>query len=134
MFDLSDEFLADIGISTMPEPARSTLVNNIKKLVQSRLNVKIADELSDEKVDELERISSTQDDAKWWLGENLPRYESSEEFEQFKKQLVNDSDPVILFAQSKWFQINIPNFAPLLQETLEEVKGELKTIGTGVPT
>lgn len=132
MFDLSEEFLADIGISTMPEPARSTLVTNIQKLVQNRLNLKLADELTDEKVDELERISSSVDDAKWWLGENFPKYESSPEYEQFKIQVKEGDDPISLFAQSKWFQVNIPNFALLLQETLEEVKNELKTIGTGV--
>ena len=55
------------------------------------------------------------------------------EFDQFKQQAKEGEDPVSLFGQVKWFQMNIPNFAVYLQETLEEVKGELKTIGTGVP-
>lgn len=131
MFELSEEYLADIGIATMPEPARSTLIENIKKLIQNRLNLKLADELTDEKVAELERISTSLDDAKWWLGENYPRYEGSPEYEQFKKQVNEGNDPIALFAQSKWLQVNIPNFAMLLQETLDEVKGELKTVGTG---
>jgi hypothetical protein len=134
MFDLNEDYLADIGLDTMPEPARSTLITNIKKLVQNRLNIKLADDLTDEKVDELERISTSHDDAKWWLGENFPRYESYPEFEQFKQQVAEGSDSVSLFAQSKWFQVNIPNFSTLLQETLDEVKSELKTIGTGVPS
>jgi hypothetical protein len=133
MFELSEEYLADIGIGTMPEPAKSTLVDNIKKLIQNRLNIKLADDLTDEKVSELERISSSADDAKWWLGENFPKYQGSPEFEQFKKQVTDGNDPVSLFAQSKWFQVNIPNFAVLLQETMEEVKVELKAVGTGVP-
>jgi len=133
MFDLNEEYLADIGIATMPEPARSTLVTNIKKLIQNRLNIKLADELTDDKVSELERISSSIDDAKWWLGENFPKYRDSAEFEQFKQQVTDGNDPASLFAQSKWFQVNIPNFALLLQQTLDEVKSELKTVGTGVP-
>ena len=133
MFELSDQYLEDIGIASMPEPARSTLITNIQKLIQDRLNLRIADELSDEKVAELERISTSLDDAKWWLGENYPRYEGSLEFDQFKQQAKEGEDPVSLFGQVKWFQMNIPNFAVYLQETLEEVKGELKTIGTGVP-
>ena len=133
MFELNEEYLADIGIATMPEPARSTLVSNIKKLIQNRLNIKLADELTDEKVSELERISSSIHDAKWRLGENFPKYQGSAEFEQFKNQVTDGSDPVSLFAQSKWFQVNIPNFALVLQQTLDEVKQELKTVGTGVP-
>jgi hypothetical protein len=133
MFELSEEYLVDIGIATMPEPAKSTLVDNIKKLIQNRLNIKLADDLTDEKVSELERISSSIDDAKWWLGENFPKYQGSAEFEQFKKQVTDGNDPASLFAQSKWFQVNIPNFAVLLQETMEEVKVELKAVGTGVP-
>lgn len=133
MFELSEDYLADIGIATMPEPAKSTLVDNIKKLIQNRLNIKLADELTDEKVGELERISTSLDDARWWLGENFPKYQSSAEFEQFKKQVTDGNDPVSLFAQSKWFQVNIPNFAVLLQETMDEVKVELKAVGTGVP-
>lgn len=132
MFELNEDFLTEIGIATMPEPARSTLVANIQKMVQDRVNIRIADELTDEKVDELERISTSLDDAKWWLGENMPRYEGSVEFEQFRQQ-VTDSDPITLFAQTKWIQMNIPNFAAVLQETLDQVKDELKTIGTGVP-
>ncbi len=133
MFELSEEYLVDIGIATMPEPAKSTLVDNIKKLIQNRLNIKLADDLTDEKVSELERISSSIDDAKWWLGENFPKYQGSAEFEQFKKQVTDGNDPASLFAQSKWFQVNIPNFAVLLQETMDEVKVELKSVGTGVP-
>ena len=133
MFELSDEYLAEIGISTMPEPARSTLITNIQKMIQGRVNLRIADELSDEKAAELERISTSLDDAKWWLGENYPKYDGSLEFDQFKQQVKEGEDPVSLFAQVKWFQMNIPNFATYLQETLDEVKGELKTVGTGVP-
>ncbi len=133
MFELSEEYLVDIGIATMPEPAKSTLVDNIKKLIQNRLNIKLADDLTDEKVSELERISSSIDDAGWWLGENFPKYQGSAEFEQFKKQVTDGNDPASLFAQSKWFQVNIPNFAVLLQETMDEVKVELKAVGTGVP-
>ena len=133
MFDLSEEYLTDIGIATMPEPAKSTLVANIKKLIQNRLNIKLADELTDEKVSELERISTSIDDARWWLGENLPKYQDSAEFDQFKQQVLDGGDPVSLFAQSKWLQLNIPNFATLLQQTMDEVKGELQTVGTGVP-
>lgn len=130
MFELSEEFLVDVGIATMPEPARSTLVSNIQKMIQTRINIKLADQLTDEKVDELERISTSVDDAKWWLGENMPKYESTSEFEQFKQQ-VTEGDPVALFAQTKWFQMNIPNYTAVLQDTLDEVRNELKTIGTG---
>lgn len=133
MFELNEAFLADIGIASMPQPARDTLVANIKKMIQDRITIKLADELTDEKVNELERISTSHDDARWWLGENIPRYEGSAEYEQFKQQVADGDDPVSLFAQSKWFQINVPNFAIVLQETLDEVKSELITIGTGVP-
>ena len=127
MFELTDEFLQEIGIATMPEPARGTLVTGIQKLVQDRINIKLADDLTDEKVDELERISSSLDEARWWLGENIGKYAESAEYAQFKQQ-VTEGDPIQLFAQTKWFQANIPNFSTVLQETLDEVKSELKTI------
>lgn len=134
MFELSEEYLAEIGIATMPEPARSTLVSNIQKLIQGRLNIKLADVLDDNKVSELERVSTSTDDAKWWLGENYPKYEGTLEYDQFKQQVAEGEDPIVLFAQTKWFQMNIPNFSTYLEETLEEVKSELKTVGTGVPS
>lgn len=133
MFELNEEFLKEVGIATMPEPARSSLVANIQKLMQNRLNLKLADQLSDEKVDELEHVSTSTDDARKWLGENYPKFESSAEYEQFKQQVNEGEDPISLFAQSKWFQTNVPNFSTYLNETYEDVKNELKTIGTGVP-
>jgi hypothetical protein len=129
MFELTDEFLKDTNVATMPEPMRSTMISNIKKLVQNRVNIKLADDLTDDKVDELERISTSVDNAKWWLGENISKYMDSAEFIQFKKQ-VYDGDPDQLFAQSKWFQMNVPSFTAILEETLEEVKAELNTIGS----
>lgn len=131
MFDLTEEFLQEVGIANMPEPARGSLVSGIKKMIQDRVNIKLADSLTDEKIDELERISSSLDDAKWWLGENVARYADSAEYMQFTQQ-VTDGDPVQLFAQTKWFQVNVPGMAVVLQDTLDEVKGELKTI-SGAP-
>lgn len=133
MFDLSEEFLNEIGIATMPEPARSTLVVNIQKMIQGRLNIRLADVLSDEKVGELERVSTSIDDARNWLISNYPTFESTPEFEQFKQQVAEGEDPVSLFAQSKWLQTNVPDFSTTLSQIYDEVKNELKTIGTGVP-
>jgi len=132
MFEINDDFLKDIGIFTMPEPARGTLVGNIEKMIQNKINIRLAEDLSDEKVDEIERISTSLDDAKWWLGENLPRYEGTKEYELFKQQ-VTDGDPIMLFAQTKWLQMNVPNFAIVLQETMDETREELKTIGNPAP-
>lgn len=133
MFDLSEEYLQEIGIATMPEPAKSQLISSIQTLVQNRVNLKLADSLTDDKVSELERISNSIDDAKWWLGENFPKYESSAEFENFKSNFNIDSDESkSIFAQTKWLQVNVPNFALVLQETLDEVKSELKLVNSAV--
>lgn len=108
MFELSEEFLNEVGIATMPEPARSSLVANIQKLMQNRLNLKLADQLSDEKVDELEHVSTSTDDARKWLGENYPKFESSAEYEQFKNKSMKAK---ILFR----YLLRVNGFRPMFQ-------------------
>lgn len=127
MFELSDEYLSELGVMNMPEPGKSNLIKNIKSMIQSRVIIKLADKMTEEKADELERIGQSPDEARAWLTNNLPKFESSPEFEQFKSY-ISDGDPVTLFAQSKWFDVNLPAYPGVLQQTLDEVKLELKTV------
>jgi hypothetical protein len=127
MFELDDQFLTDIGIINMPEPARGKLIQGIQKMVQDRVTIELSNQLTDEIVEQLEQIGTSKEAAENWLAQHLPQYATSAEFEQFKTR-VTDGDPVMLFAQTKWIDANIPNFPAILLQVLTEVKGELKTI------
>jgi hypothetical protein len=129
MYDLDDNFLAEIGIINMPEEARDQLVTGIQKTIQDRVLIKLADQITDFLESEIEQISGSLEYAKDWLKKNFPYYADSNEFAQFSDKVRSgDNDVVQLFAQNKWFEVNLPTFPAVVEQTKEEVKQELKTI------
>jgi len=128
MFQVDDSFQQEVGIANMPAEAKAKLIEGITKMINDRVLIKLSDQITNEKIDELEKISTDDTAAKTWLMANIPNYAASEEFVQFSKQIGADANPETMFAINKWFMTNLPTYPSVLEATVQEVKEELKTI------
>lgn len=128
MFQLDDDFQKEIGIFDMPNDAKEKMIANITKIINDRVLIKMSDQITDEKTNELENITENPDEAKRWLLENAPNYTTSQEFVEFKKQMDPEVNMDAMFAINKWFATNLPTYPQVLQATIEEVKNELKAV------
>jgi hypothetical protein len=129
MYELDDNFLTEIGIANMSEPAKGKLVAGIQQTISDRVLIKIADQVDEKLIDQLEAINGESPEAaKKWLESNLPNYADSADFKLFSDTVGSDN-AIQLFAQSKWFETNLPTFPAIVEQTASEVQDELKTVG-----
>lgn len=128
MFQLDDDFQKEVGIFDMPKEAKEKLLEGITKMINDRVMIALSDQLTDDKVDELENIANDSKNARQWLARNVPNYANSQEYDEFKKNVASDADPELMFSISKWLMTNLPTYPQELQQTIEEVKGELSSV------
>jgi hypothetical protein len=127
MFGIDDKFLEEIGIANMPEPARGQLVEGIQQTIQDRVLIQLADQINEFLTDELEQINSSPEFAEHWLKKNLPHYAGSSDYKQFAENIPAEN-VTQLYAQTKWFEMNLPTYPATVAQVIDDVKQELKTI------
>ena len=130
MFSIDEKFMEEIGIMTMPQEARDQLVAGIEESIQNRVLMSVADDVTDFLQSELDGIGESDDFAKEWLSKNMPHYAGSNEFKQFSENVTESEETTVdqLYAYAKWFEMNIPNFAGVVEQAKEQVKQELKQV------
>ena len=129
MYNLDDNFLTEIGIIDMPEPARGKLVEGIQQTINNRIGLELGDELTDFLVDELTQINNSPEFAKKWLEANIPHYVGTSEFSQFSQLISREgADVTQLYAQSKWFEKHLPTLPIVTERVVNEVMQEIKAI------
>ena len=92
---LDEQFLADLGIADLPEEEKRPLVEGLEEQIQNRISLKMAGELSDEKLVELADLSE------------------------------GASGDEVVAAQRKWLEENVPGYQEMVLATVEEVKEEI---------
>lgn len=131
MFDIDEKFMEEVGILTMPKEARDRLVAGIEESIRNKVLIAIADDVTDFLQSELENIGESSEFAKEWLSKNMPHYDGSNEFEQFRQRAGSQDDVTVeqLYAYTKWFEMNIPTFGSILENVKEQVKQDLRLVG-----
>ena len=126
MFSLDESFLEELGIANRPDDIKQQLMAGIEKTIQDRVLLNLSGQITDFLADELEGINSSTEGARGWLEKNIPHYEGSAEFAHIKEQFGDNA--VQVFAQSKWFEMNLPTYLQEVQTVAEQVKQELLAV------
>lgn len=126
MFSLDEKFIEDLGINNQPEDVQQTLIAGIEKTIQDRVLLNLSGQLTDFLVGEIEAIGESTEKAAEWLDKNIPHYAGSAEFALLRDQLGESA--VQSFAQAKWFEMNLPNWAQQVATVTEQVKQELLAV------
>ncbi len=98
---IDDNLLNQLGLGDLPQAEKSGLLKHIYETLEMRVGMRLADQMSNEQLDEFEQYFNAQDDAGAfkWLESNFPNYKDivADEFEKLKNE-VSDSAPQILAA------------------------------------
>jgi hypothetical protein len=104
MIQINDNLLNEIGLGTLPQTERRGLLNHIYETLELRVGMRLADQMTNEQLDEFERYFEAKDDkgAFGWLESNFPNYKEivQQEFDKLKAE-VAQSAPQILSAASQ---------------------------------
>jgi predicted RNA-binding Zn ribbon-like protein len=98
---IDNNLLDQLGLGALPAAEKSGLLKHIYETLEMRVGMRLADQMSNEQLDEFEQYFNAQDDAGAfrWLETNFPNYKDivADEFEKLKAE-VAASAPQILAA------------------------------------
>lgn len=131
MFRLDEQFLKDIGLDGLPEEQKKPFLQHIYSELELRVGTKLSDGLSDEQLEEFEKIiDRDQEKIQSWLAEHAPAYVQEEAFTKLQeatKLPADDPRLVAEFTATKWLEVNRPDYRQVVAQVLEELKQEIIT-------
>ncbi|HVS58994.1 MAG TPA: DUF5663 domain-containing protein [Candidatus Saccharimonadales bacterium] len=101
MLRIDNALLEELGLGSLPPQEKQGLLKHIYETLEMRVGMRLADQMTNEQLDEFEKYFDAKDDegAFRWLETNFPNYKEivNEEFEKLKAE-VGQSAPQILTA------------------------------------
>ena len=104
MIKLDDNFLAELGLATLPAEEKKAMLGQIYETLEMRVGTKLAQNMSDAQLAEFEQLMDANDEAGAfkWLQTNVPNYKEvvAQELETLKQE-VKAAAPQILSSSSQ---------------------------------
>lgn len=129
MFQLDDQFLADVGLNDLPEDQRKAFLQHIYDELELRVGTRLSDGMSDAQLEEFESIIDRKDDViTTWLAQYAPQYHEEEAFARIQKVTgldVNDPGLRAEYTATKWLEVNRPDYRDVVAAVLDELKKEI---------
>lgn len=117
MLKIDNSLLQELGLGTLPDGEKNSLLRHIYETLEMRVGMRLADQMTNEQLDEFEQYFEAKDDAGAfkWLETNFPNYKEivQEEFDKLKAE-VGQTAPQILAASQANAQN--PSAAPAPQQ------------------
>ncbi len=129
MFQLDDQFLADIGLNDLPEDQKKPFLQHIYEELELRVGTRLSDGLSDAQLEEFEKIiDRDQATIEGWLANYVPQYANDEVFKRMQTATglpANDPGLRAEYVATKWLEVNRPDYRQVVAEVLAELKAEI---------
>lgn len=101
MLKIDNNLLVEVGLGGLPDSEKNSFLKHIYDTLEMRVGIRLADQMTNEQLDEFERYFEAKDDAGAfkWLETNFPNYKEivQEEFDKLKAE-VKQTAPQILAA------------------------------------
>lgn len=129
MFQLDDKFLTDVGLGDLPEDQKKAFLQHIYEQLEYRVGTKLSDGLSDQQLEEFEKIiDRDQSTVDQWLGAHVPDPSNDEVFKRMQEALRMDANDPVLRAEytaTKWLEVNRPDYRDVVKQVLGELRAEI---------
>lgn len=100
---LDNALIDELGLGSLPEQEKQLLLRQIYEKLEMNVGVRLADQMSNEQLDEFEKFVDANDDkgAFQWLETNFPNYKDvvNEEFEKLKAEIKQYAPQMLAIAQ-----------------------------------
>lgn len=104
MFKLDDNLLKELGLGTLPSDEKNKMLQHIYETLEMRVGMKLAEQMSDEQLDEFEGFVNKNDDegALNWLTTNFPNYKQvvANELEALKAEIKQAAPQILAASQT----------------------------------
>jgi len=97
--NLDRTLLDEIGLGSLPENEKTSLLTHIYETLEMRVGMRLADQMTNDQLDEFEKYFEAKDDAGAfnWLETNFPNYKQivQEEFNKLKEEIRLSAPQII---------------------------------------
>ena len=129
MFQLDDQFLADVGLAGLPEEQKKPFLQHTYDQLEYKVGIRLSEGMSDAQLEEFEAIiDRKQEVITDWIAKHAPNYQSEEVFQRLAQATnLPPTDPGLVaeYAATKWLEVNRPDYRDVVAKTLEEIKQEI---------
>ncbi len=130
MFQLDEQFLADIGLNEMPEEQKKPFLQYVYDKLELAVGMELAAGLTDAQEAEFGEIIDRNDNViTAWLATNAPNYQQDQAFTRIMQayNITNPNDKALRdeYAATKWLEVNRPNYRETVLATMDAIKQEI---------
>ena len=109
MLKIDNTLLEEIGLGGLPETEKNSFLKHIYETLEMRVGIRLADQMSNEQLDEFERYFEAKDDAGAfkWLETNFPNYKDivQQEFDKLKTEVAQTAPQILAASQAQAAQL-----------------------------
>ena len=124
MFKLDNNFLIELGLGALPAEEKNKMLAHIYETLETRVGMKLAEQMTDAQLDEFEAYINRNDEAGalTWLESNFPNYKQvvAEELERLKNEIKAVSPQIVADSMNAANDVAIVSGAaqpPLVQQS-----------------
>lgn len=129
MFNIDDQFLADLGLAGLPDDQKAALKQQFIETLELRVGTELSEGLSDEQLEEFESIIDRKMEVvDGWLATHQPEYRQDEGFTRMQQATGLAADDAGLRAEytaTRWLEQNRPDYRDVVARVLEGLKQEI---------
>lgn len=100
---IDDNLLVELGLGGMPAEEKSGFLKHIYETLEMRVGMRLADQMTNEQLDEFETFYNAKDDAGAfrWLETNFPNYKDivADEFQKLKGEIAAQAPQILAASQ-----------------------------------
>lgn len=100
---IDNDLLQQLGLAGLPDAEKNSLLRHIYETLEMRVGMRLADQMSNEQLDEFEKYFDAKDDAGAfkWLESNFPNYKQivQEEFDKLKLEIGQSAQQILAASQ-----------------------------------
>ncbi len=119
MLKIDNSLLEEIGLGSLPEAEKNSFLKHVYETLEMRVGVRLADQMTNEQLDEFEKYFEAKDDAGAfkWLETNFPNYKDivQQEFDKLKAEVAQTAPQILASSQAQASQPPQPPQQPAYQ-------------------
>lgn len=104
MLKIDNTLLQEVGLGTLADSEKNSFLKHIYETLEMRVGVRLADQMTNQQLDEFEQYFEAKDDAGAfrWLETNFPNYKDivQQEFDKLKAEITQTAPQILAASQA----------------------------------
>lgn len=105
MLKIDNSLLVEVGLGSLPAGEKNSFLKHVYETLEMRVGIRLADQMSNQQLDEFERYFEAKDDAGAfkWLETNFPNYKDivQQEFDKLKAEVAQSAPQILAASQQQ---------------------------------